>query len=263
MSASSPSGTRIEGRGDVDGPSGGIWLARGEMKRAWRSYPLTGLFVLLLGILVVPGLSGVFEFRGFGARGERLVDFYNAFFPDYLFLVVCAFLGVNAISYDYTPAWRDAFSSRLLFLRSLPIPASSLVASRALGMLFALAIDVPAFFLPVYFFSDLGELGASYLPFCGIWIGYGLLGAGLCLLLELTVSGRAFILAYLGLAAALAVVLAILGWTVNLSLVWETAELARSYGALPAVFSVMTGAAAFALLARATVHRVERRDLSA
>lgn len=254
---------RIEGRGGMDGSAGAIWLAGREMGRAWRSYPLTGLFVLFLGLLVVPGLSGVFEVAGFGARGERLEGFYNAFFPDYLFLVVCAFLGVNAISNDYTPAWRDAFSSRLLFLRSLPIPARSLVVSRVISMFFALAINVPAFFLPVYLFSDLEELGASYLPFCGIWVGFGLLGAGLYLLLELTVSGRTFVLTYLGLAAALAAVLAILGWTVNLSLVRETAGLARSYGALPAVFSFVTGAAAFALLARATVRRVERRDLSA
>ena len=262
MSASSPPGMRMEGKGDVDGFAESFWLARKEMRRTWLSYPLTGLFVLFLGFFVVPSLSGVFEFDGFGAEGRRVEGFYNAFFADYLFLVICAFLGVNAISRDYTLAWRDPFSSRLLFLRSLPIPAESLVASRALSMLFALLLNAPAFFLPAFFLTELGELGTSYLWFAGVWIGYGLLGSGLCLLCELTVSGRVYTLIYFGLAASLMVVLALLEWTLDLRLVGRTAELAQSYGALPAVFSVLAGAAAFALLSRITVRRLGKRDLS-
>jgi hypothetical protein len=263
MSASSPPGMRTLRRGDLDGFAGAFWLARKEMRRTWLSYVLTGLFVLFLGFFVVPSLSGVFEFEGFGARGQRMEDFYNAFFADYLFLVICAFLAVNAISRDYTLIWRDTFSSRLLFLRSLPIPAESLVASRALCMLVALVLNAPAFFLPAFFLSDLGELGTSYLWFAGIWIGYGLLASGLCLLFELTVSGRVYALIYFGLAASLMVVLALLEWTLDPSLVRRTAELAQSYGPLPAVFSVLAGAAAFALLSQVTVHRLQKRDLSA
>jgi hypothetical protein len=263
MSASSPPGTRLEGRGDLDGFAGAFWLARKEMKRAWLSYPLTGLFVLSLGFFIVPGVSGVFELEGFGARGRRMEDFYNAFFADYLFLVICAFLGVNAISRDYTLPWRDPFSSRLIFLRSLPIAAESLVGNRVISMLFALVLNAPAFFLPAFFLSDLGELGTSYLWFCGIWIGYCLLASGLWLLFELTVNGRVYTLIYFGFAASLMIVLAFLEWTLDLSLVRRTAELAQSYGALPAVFSVLTGAAAFALLSGATTRRLQKRDLSA
>jgi hypothetical protein len=264
MSASSSPGMRILRRGGVDGFAGAFWLARKEMRRTWLSYPLTGLFVLFLGFFVVPSVSGVFEFEGFGAGGQRMEDFYNAFFADYLFLVICAFLAVNAISRDYSLAWRDPFSSRLLFLRSLPIPAGSLVGSRALCMLFALVLGAPAFFLPAFFLTDLGELGTSYLWFAGVWIGYSLLGAGLCLLCELTVNGRVYTLIYFGLAAALMVVLAFLEWTLDLSLVRRTAELAHSsYGALAAIASILAGAAVFALLSRVTVRRLEKRDLSA
>jgi hypothetical protein len=263
VSASSPPGMRTEGRGDLDGFAGAFWLARKEIRRTWLSYPLTGLFVLFLGFFVVPSLSGVFEFEGFGAGGRRMEDFYNAFFADYLFLVICAFLGVNAISRDYTLIWRDPLSSRLLFLRSLPIPAESLVGSRALCMLFAFVVGVPAFFLPGFYFSDLGELGTSYLWFCGVWIGYGLLASGLCLLFELTVSGRAYTRIYFSLAAALMVVVALLEWILDLSLVGRTAQLAHSDGALPAIFSVLAGAVAFALLSRITVRRLEKRDFSA
>src|SRR5215218_7687219 len=249
MSSSSPSGMRTEARGGVDGFfAGALWLAKKEMGRTWLSHVLSSLFVLFLGFIVVPSVTGVFEFEGFGAGERRMEDFYNAFFSDYLFLVICAFLGVNAISRDYTLVWRDPFSSRLLFLRTLPIPAESLVGSRALCMLFALVMGAPAYFLPAFFLSDLGELGTSYLWFACVWIGYCLLASGLCLLCELTVDGRVYTMIYFGLAASLMVVLALLEWTLDLSLVRRTAELAQSsYGALAGVISILAGAAAFAL----------------
>ncbi len=244
--------------------AGAFWLARKEMKRAWLSYLLSGLFVLFLGFFAVPSLSGVFELEGFGAGEQRVEDYYNAFFSDYLFLVVCAFLGVNVMSRDYTLAWRDTYSSRLLFLRNLPISAGSLVASRALCMLLALVPGVSAFFLPALFLTDPGELGTTtYLPFAGVWIGYSLLASGLFLLFELTVNGRIYALISFGFAASLMVVLALLEWTLGLSLVGRTAELAQRYGALPDVFSILAGGVAFALLCRVTVRRLQKRDLFA
>lgn len=60
------------------------------------------------------------------------------------------------------------------------------------------------------------------------------------------------------------VFLALLEWTLDPSLVGRTAQLAQSsYGALPAVFSILAGGAAFALLSRVTVRRIYERDFSA
>jgi len=260
MGESSSSSTRA--RGGSNGLAGALWLAKKEIVRAWLSYPLTGLLLLFLGFFVVPSVSGVFEFEGFGAWGRKMEGFYNAFFADYLFLVICAFLAVNEVSGTRTLGRRGTFSSKLPFLRSLPIPAQSLVGSRAASLLFALVLNVSAFFLPAFFLSDLGELGTSYLWFACVWIGYSLLGSGLFLLLELTVNGRVYTLIYFGLAVSLMVVLALLEWTLDLSLVGRTAELAQGYGALAAAFSILAGSAAFALLAWLTVHRIRKRDLS-
>jgi hypothetical protein len=253
----------LEERAEVKGSADTFWLARKEVRRAWLSFVLTGLFFLFLGFFVVPGVSGVFELEGFGAGGRRIEGFYNALFADYLFLMICAFLGVRAVSRDYALSRRDALSSRLLFLRSLPISADSLVGSRALGMLLALLVNAPAFFLPAFLLTDLGELGASYLAFAGIWVGYALLASGLCLLCELTVNGGAYARIYFGFAAALMAELALLEWTLDLGLVRRTAELAQGgYGALLAAFSVLAGGAAFAVLSRVTVRRLRKRDLS-
>jgi hypothetical protein len=265
MSVSSVPSMRAQERGGVNRFAEAFWLAEKQMKRAWLSYPLSGLFVLSLGLFAVPALSGVFEGEGSGAVGLRVEDRYNDFISDYLFLVVGAFLGVRAISRDYTLAsWQDTYLSRLFFLRELPIPTGNLVASRVICMLFALVLYALAFFLPAFFLSEIGELGTrTYLYFCGVWIGYGLLGSGLCLLLELTVNGKVYILISIGFTASLIVVLALLEWTVDLSLVGRTAQLVQSYGALPAVISILAGGAAFALLSRLTARRVEKRDLSA
>jgi hypothetical protein len=236
-------------------PDGAFWLGRWGIGGRWPSFALGGLCFLFFGFLVVPGLFGVVEFEGLGRGGGRVEDFYNGFLADAFFLVMCAFLGVNV------PGRRDAFSSRLLFLRELPIPAGSVVVGRAISTLFALAINASAFFLPAYLLSDLGDLGASYLLFAGVWIGYGLLASGLWLLLELTAKGGARAPVFIGCVLALVAVVALLGWTASLELVGGTVGLVRGYGALPAVLSVLAGAAAFALLAGLTVRRLRKRDV--
>ena len=240
-----------------------FWLARKEMRRAWASYPLGGLLLVLLGLFVVPSLSGVYELRGFGEAGGRMEGFFNSFFSDCLFLVICASLAVRVVFRGPAPG-RDDFFARLRFFKKLPIPAGSLVGSRAVCMLFALLVNGTAFFGLVFFLSDLGELGASYLWFAGIWVGYGLLASGLYLLVDLTDGGWAHAQIYFGFAAALVGALALLEWTLGLGLVGRSAELAQGgYGALCAMLSVLAGGMVFALLAWATGGRLKRWDLSA
>jgi hypothetical protein len=253
-------GTRESG--DASGFTGAFWLARKEMRQAWPTYPLTGLLLLLSGFFVVPSLSGVFELRGFGDVGHRTEEFYNAFFSDCLFLVICAFLAVNVVPGGYARVRRGAFYAKLRFFRKLPIPAGSVVGSRALGMLFALILGAPAFFLPAFLISELGELGASYLWFAGIWIGYCLLASGFYLLLELTESGRTLTLISNGFVVSLVLALALLEWTVDLGLVGRTVELVHDYGSLPAILSILAGGAAFAILAWTTAGRLKKRNLS-
>lgn len=255
VSASSRSAIRAKVEDWAGGFAGAFWLARWEITRVWPSYALGGLILLFFGFLVVPGLSGVFEFEGLGQGSTRMEDFYNDFLADAFFLVVCAFLAANALVH------RDAFSSKLLFLRELPISAGGVVAGRVILMLFALLVNAPAFFLPAFFFSDFGDLGASYLWFAGVWIGYGLIASGLYLLLEFTTSGGSYALISIGSVLAFLVVMALLEWTAELGLVGRTLELVRIYGALPAVFSVLAGVVAFALLARATIRRIQRREV--
>ena len=244
-----------------------LWLAREEMKWTWPSYVLSVLIILSLGLAAAVSLSlGVSEFEAIMLRGHRTEEVYNAFFADYLFLLVCAVLGANTLLRYYTRNWRDTFSSRLAFLRSLPISAGALVGSRVLGSLFALVLGALAFFVPVYLLSDLGEeLGIRvYLYFCAVWIGYSLLGSGLSLFFEFGVSGRGYAFISYAFALSLVVVVVLLEMTEYIGLVGRVAHLVQSgHGALLAGLSVLAGAAAFLLLSRLTARRLQTRDLSA
>lgn len=236
------------------------WLAGLEVKRAWLSYPVSGLFLLFLAGLASPGLS-VIPDNGESGGLERA---FASFMPDLLFLIVGLLLCVNSLSRDYLLVWTsDPFTTRLAFLRSLPISIRSLVAGRMLSMVLALPLTVPAFFVPVYFLTDLRELGVAYLWFVGIWVGYSFFAAGLTLLMELGLRGRTYSLISLGMIAAIPVMVGLLEWLVELRLVERTALLARDYGAAPAAVSLVLGAGLFVLLAGATVRRIESRELSA
>ena len=250
-----------------------ISVAKKEMKGTWLSYFLNGLLVLFVGLLGAMSVSGVFELEGFEAVGQRMEEYYNAFFTDYLFLMVCAFLGVNVVSKDcmaplVRDGWRGTFSLwELPLLRRLPLSAGSMVGSRLIFMLVALAFNATLFFGVVYSFSDLGDLGRSYLWFAGIWLGYSLLAAGLYLASELTLtrSGKAHVLlSSFVFAASLLVFVALLEWALEpTTLVEMTAQLAESHGAPAAIFSILAGGANLVLLSRLTARRIQKRGLSA
>ena len=256
----------------MSGLVGAVWLAKKEMKGGWLSYLLTLLFVAFMGLFGVASVSGIFELEGFGAWGQRMEDYCNAFFLDYLFLTVCALLGVYTVFRGQAPLlhtswdfWREIPTSRkLLILRGLPVPTGSLVGSRLISIIFALMGNAVAFFVPVFLLSDLRELGTSYLWFAGIWIGYALATSGLYLLCELTLrSDRVHTLFSLSLATSLIVVVLLIEWMLEPSLVEQTAKLAQShYGALLAILSILVGGAALTLFSRLTARRIEKRDLS-
>jgi hypothetical protein len=241
-----------------------FWLARKEIKWAWPSNVMTVLVVLFLGLGAALSLSvGSPESEGFVLREHETEHFYSVFFADYLFLLVCAVLGANTIPRYYTQNWRGTFSSRLAFLRGLPIPAVALVGSRMISMLLALFLGALAFFLPIFFLSGLGEkLGIeAYVFFCAVWIGYGLLGSGLCLFFEFGVSGRVYAIVSYCFAISLLIAVALLELTRYAGLVGRIAWLVQgSHGALLINFSILTGAAAFVLLSIATVHRLQNGD---
>lgn len=245
-----------------------FWLARREMKHAWPSYVSNASIVVLLGSVAAVSLSfGLSRFEARILRGPGMEAFYGAFLSDYLFLLVCALLGTNGVLIGYYARnRRSTFVRKLRPLRNIPVSAAVLVGSRALGSLFALFVGALAFFVPVFFLSDLGEeLGVkTYLYFSAVWVGYGLLGSGISLYFEFGSSGRVYRLISYGFAVPLMIAVVLLEISGYAGLVGRVAGMSQGgYGALLAGLSVLLGGAAFLLLSRATVHRLLTRELPA
>lgn len=240
------------------------WLAWQEIKRSWLSYPVTALAMLFFGYVTASIVDGFLVVEGFGEGGRTYANRFEAFVADYLFLGIVAFLAVNWMSREYFRVFsEDAFSERLVFMRGLPISAATLVLGRMVSMGFSFLFNTPAFFVPVYLISNLDGLGWAFLWFVAIWVGYSLAGIGISLLAEFTISGRVYVWATCIGVVLLMFGLIFLELTVDLRAVSRIAGLVESYGPLPALISVLLGAAALAILTKITIRRVERRDLYA
>lgn len=240
------------------------WLAWREIKRTWLSYPATALGMLIFGLLTASIVDGFLILEGFGEGDRPFQDFFYAFYADLFFLIYGGFLTFNWMSREYLRVFSgDTFSARLAFVRSLPISVETMVLGRLISMCLALLLNAPAFFLTVYFVSNLSDLGWSFLWFVAVWIGYSLLGTGFYLLAEFTISGKTYTWLSFTWVLLLVVGLIFLELTVELRAVSRIAGLVESYGPLPALASVLLGAAALAILTKITIRRVERRDLYA
>ena len=265
MSIASATDKRAEERNkDTSTFSEARWLAGQEIKHSWLSYPVTALLVLFFGYFAASTVDGFLTLDGFGEGGRTFADRFNTWFTDYLFLSFGAFLALNWMSREYLRVFsEDAFSERLIFSRSLPISADTLVLGRLMSMCPALLLNTPAFFVPVYWISDLSELGWNFLWFVAVWVGYSFIGTGISLLAEFTISNRVYLRAtYIGTFLLFFGLIA-LEFTVDLRAVSRIAGLVQTHGPLPALASILLGTAALAILTRTTIRRVERRDLYA
>lgn len=240
------------------------WLAGQEIKHSWLSYPVTALVMLIFGYITASIADGFLVVEGSEEGGRIFADKFNAFYADYFFLTFSAFLAVNWMSREYLRIFsEDAFSERLVFVRGLPISAATMVLGRMMSLSFSFPFNTPAFFIPVYLISNLKNLGWNFLWFVAVWFGFSLLGIGISLLAEFTISGRAYVwMTFIGVFL-LIFVLIVLEFTVELRAVSRIAGLVESYGPLPAVVSILFGAVMLWIMAKMTIRRVERRDLYA
>ena len=146
MVGSSPSSTRTRGGSKSVGRS--VLAGEGGDEEGLDPYPLAGFVLLCLGLLVMPSLSGCLRVSGF--RDGR---------TEVRGLLQCLLRRLHLPGDLHVYCRRIRFFSRPLVFRDLPIPAGSLVGGRAVSLLFALVLNVSAFFLPAFFFSDLGGSG--------------------------------------------------------------------------------------------------------
>lgn len=236
---------------------GATTLALAELKRGWPSWLLSVLGMLFLAAVGATAVAGPFLVGWTGGVPTALSDSFLLF--------TCTCLAYNWADGRYFRLWQDPFAERLRFLRSLPVPARDLVLGRMLTMVIGLLVLTPVFFLPPYLLVILDgapPAPAAYASYALVWAGYGLFSGGVMLWLELGFRGKTanWLLYTWGLA--IFIVFALLRFGLDVRVAAGTAELVRAHGPLPAVLSLLAGAAAFALLGLATLKRLERRELA-
>lgn len=244
-----------------------LWLAGEDVRRTWLSYPASCVAFVFVGFLAIGPVQGIVGLEGFGSGGRTLAQGFNGFFVDLFFLWVCPALGINLIfNRDYGARYRrDNMSRRLAFLRGLAISPGEIVAGRALTMLLAFVVAVPAFFMPLFLVppaavESLGPVG--YWSFAGIWAGYALFAGGFYMYAWLGFSGREDLKGALGLGVCFVLVAVLTNFALDIHLVTGSVGLAREYGPLVALPALGAGAAGFVLWALATRSKLSRRDLS-
>ena len=238
------------------------WLAAEDIRRNRLSYPATGIAALLAGLytMVLYGLQSSGKGWVEEAVGGSVLDLW--------FLAMCPALTINLIfNRDYSSRFtKDNMTSRLTFLRSLPISARELVASRALVMMSSLAVTSLLFFLPPYLLSSSlsDKLGpVEYLWFVLIWIGYALFSGGFYLYTWLSFSKRDDPWTILSFLAFLFVAIGTMDWTIGVGIISTTVGLAESHGPFSALVALSIGGLGFLLWGLATERRLRKRDLSA
>ncbi len=238
------------------------WLSAENIRRNRLSYPSTGLAALLAGLytMVLYGLQGSGKGWVEEAVGGSVLDLW--------FLAMCPALTINFVfNRDYASRFtKDNMTRRLAFLRSLPISARELVASRALVMMSSLAVTSPLFFLPPYLLSSSlsDRLGpVEYLWFVLIWIGYALFSGGFYLYTWLSFLKRGDSWSILSFLLFLFFAIGTMDWIIGVGIVSTAMDLAKSYGPLSALVVLLAGGISFLLWGLATERRLKRRDLSA
>ena len=237
-----------------------LWLAGRELRRTRFSYLATMVLAALYGLFAVVLLDNL--------PVSSMPDTLASAAADIFFMFGVSTFGTNALSKDYLYSWGDTFSKRLGFLRSLPVSAEGLVASRVLTMLVALILNSAAFFTTIYLLSGssgeqlVARLGfGEYLAFAGIWVGYAIFCSGAWMYGEFGLHGKTYNQIVLGVLSVAFIVLAFSEWLFDARIVERSIYLADSYGPFPAILALLVGGAAFVLWSRAAVRRIERRDL--
>lgn len=240
---------RIENRGEGvrSHLSDVLWLAVREIRRRAMSYIVSAAY--LLGLSLLLSLGG----------GPRL----GSFAAEFVILIMLMILTEPFMSRDYMNWSNDPVAAHLTFLRTLPIPARTIVQSRMLALVVAAVLNVPAFFLPIYLLSDWSMSAGQFLWFALSLTGLSLIGTGIGLCLELGTTIRRYSVVNSVLIAVLAVVILLLGFRFDFWIVERFARLTETNGPLVAVTCVIVGIIGYVLLGRLAERLLLRRELGA
>lgn len=140
------------------------WLARQQMRDNIAAYLYTAAYFAFMGLVLSSDQNlGV----------------------EVAFPIIMLILIQPSLSARYMTWKKDNEVVRhQIFLHSLPIGFTNIIAARVVAMLAAGLINIPLFFLPYWFLQDGWDSNANYIAWVAFWSGIALAGTGFALYQE-------------------------------------------------------------------------------
>jgi hypothetical protein len=221
-----------------------LWLVRREMRRTWRSYLASAVYMAFMSVF--------FAVATVNEQSDYMIDF--------LFVVVTSVLATNFMRADYFRYSDDPFGPNVAFLRSLPISTATIVRSRLLLMLAAWVLNIPAFFLPWWYLGDPALDAGEFIAFALFWIGLSAIGACIASYFEFASTVKRYTIAMVAVAVAMVAGMAALHYWTDLAIVSWAMDRARDSGPLLALAGLAIGAGALVIADRGLRAVVLNRD---
>ncbi|NQX48753.1 hypothetical protein HQN87_25870 [Paenibacillus tritici] len=159
----------------------------------------------------------------------------------------------------------DSYTRMLAYMRALPVPVEVILCKRKLNALFAIALNGTLYFSLIYWLSPgiRSELPVpAYLAFTFTWVGFSLLVSGLYIVIEFSVSGKAYFW-----SMAIIMILAIgatgLVYLAGGNMMLASAAVSKEWGlGSPLMWGALVlGLVSLQLFSKWTIHRLKSRDL--
>jgi hypothetical protein len=216
------------------------------MLQSWWGYPVSAAYMAGMGALIAPR----------GSDGLGSVPF------ELTFVVLILILTQAFFSWEYMSWENDRMSAHLTFLRLLPIPLEVIVGGRMTRLISAAALNVPAFFLPLWFLGD-WEIGAgSYFGFVLFWTGLSAFSSGYAVCMEMSSSLRRYVLTNIAIMAILIPLVIYLGLAHDVWVVRWSAGVAADHPALLAAIGVIGGGIGYLALGIVARNLLASRELT-
>lgn len=238
------------------------------MKDAWfimrsdlRGDKLRLLGTILVTVIFVGYLGGMTVLT----TDVLIVDHHPSMVADFLFLSLMPLLGISFSRRALKYLSENSYTRMLVYLRSLPIPSSVILARRKLQTVVSFTINGTLLFGIVYLMGDnyRTQLNVpSYIAFALTWIGMGLIVAGLYISIEYLFNGRAYLwLTVLIVLVSMGISILIMLGGGNLFLF--TVAYSKEWGLLSPMMwgSLLLGTVSVQVFSMWTIHRLKSRDL--
>ncbi|MNC07752.1 hypothetical protein D3C75_553080 [compost metagenome] len=184
---------------------------------------------------------------------------------DIILFTIVPMLGFSFSKRTMKYLTEDSYTRMLAYMRSLPIPSAVVLCKRKLHAVFSFALNGVLFFGLIYAVSAniRHELPlAAYLAFAMMWIGYGLIIAGVFIFIELLTSGKVYCV-YLMAFMLLFIGVSLLIRLADGNLFLYTLNSAKEWGlSSPLMWgTLLLGTVSVQLFSAWTIQRLKSRDL--